>query len=88
MSLRDLNYNFIGRDISKISQKHLKSDQFFCEIFKAFQIHLKKDIHDVSEKSPKYILQVFASYQKYLTKIVSSDFRRAIEISDKIDAGA
>ena len=60
----------------------------FCDVFKTSQIHLRKDIHDVSEKSPKYILQVFATYQKYLTKIVSSDFRRAIEISDKIDAGA
>ena len=104
MSFRDLNYISIERDISKTSQKHLKSDQFFvkslrnfkyiskkmsfCDVFKTSQIHLRKDVHDISERSLKYILQVFVTYQKYPTKTVSCDFRRVIEISDKIDVEA
>ena len=37
MSLRDIDQIFIEREISGISQKHLKRD--FCDVFKTFQIH-------------------------------------------------
>ena len=40
-----------------------------------------------SETSQKHLTQVFVAFQKYLTKIVSCDFRRVIEISNEIDAG-
>ena len=40
-----------------------------------------------SETYQKHLLQVFVTFQKYPTKIVSCDFRRVIKISDKIDVG-
>ena len=46
MSLRDIDQIFIDREISGISQKHLKRD--FCDVFKTFQIHLKKDVFYVT----------------------------------------
>ena len=43
--------------------------------------------HDVSDTSQKHLSQVFVMFQKYPTKMDSSDFRRVITISDKIDVG-
>ena len=42
---------------------------------------------DVSETSQKHLSQVFLVFQKYVTKMISCDFRRLITISDKIDVG-
>ena len=39
--------------------------------------------YDVSETSKKYLLQVFVTFQKYPTKMVSCNFGRIIEITDK-----
>ena len=41
----------------------------------------------MSETSQKYLTQVFVAFQKYLTKMVSRDFRSVTEISDEIDVG-
>ena len=35
----------------------------------------------------KHLSQVFVVFQKYPTKMISSDFRKVITISDKIDEG-
>ena len=49
-------------------------------------------ISDTSQKdiylryiSQKYLLQVFVTFQKYLTKTVSCDVPKVIEIADEID---
>ena len=42
---------------------------------------------DISKTSQKHLLQVFVIFQKYLTIMVSCDFRRITEILDKIDMG-
>ena len=49
-------------------------------------------ISDTSQKdiylryiSQKYLLQVFVTFQKYLTKMVSCDVPKVIEIADEID---
>ena len=42
---------------------------------------------DVSETSQKHLSQVFLVFQKYVTKMISCNFRRLITISDKIDVG-
>ena len=56
MSLRCLNQIFIDRDISKNSQKHLKKDVSFCDVFTTSLIHLKKHAFFVTSlRRPKYI---------------------------------
>ena len=61
---------------------------FVC-VFKTSPRYLKKKclFRDVSETSQKYLTQVFVAFQKYLTKMVSRDFRSVTEISDEIDVG-
>ena len=51
--------------------------------------HISKKclLRDVSETSQKHLSQVFVIFQKYPTKMVSCDFGRVTEISDKIDVG-
>ena len=53
---RDLNQISIERNISEASQKHLKRDDFFCDVFKTSQRHLKKIIFcDVFKTSQKHL---------------------------------
>ena len=40
---------------------------------------------DMFKASQQYLSQVIVIFQKYPTKIVSYDFRRVTEVSDKID---
>ena len=42
---------------------------------------------DISEAPQRYLAQVFVIFQKYPTKMVSCDFHRVNEISDRTDVG-
>ena len=76
------------RDISETSLKHLKRDYFFVASLRRLKYMSKRCLLcDVSETSQKHLSQVFVIFQKFIIKMISSDFRRVITISDKIDVG-
>ena len=92
MSLRRLKYiskniSFSWRlwDVSKSSLKRRR----LCDAFKTSRTYLSKRclFREVSETSQKHLSQVFLVFQKYVTKMISCNFRRLITISDKIDVG-
>ena len=90
--LRDLSGTSQKRclfcDVFKMSQKHLKRDVFCVTSLRRLEnISKKMSFRDVYETSQKLLSQVFLVFQKYVTKMISCDFRRVITISDKIDVG-
>ena len=88
MSLGDLNEVSTERDISEITQKHLKKDGFFVTSLKHLNQISKmtsRAYRDISGTSQKHLLQVFLIFQKYRTKMVSCNIRRIITICDKIN---
>ena len=62
MSLRYFNPVFIERYISKNSQKHLKSDDFFVTSLN-FQREVACLLRAISETSQKYFLHVFVTFK-------------------------
>ena len=68
----------------KTSQKRLKKDVFCVTPLRRHR-HISKRclFRDVSEKSQKHLSQVILVFQKYVTKMISCNFRRLITISDK-----
>ena len=75
-------------DVLKTSQKHLKKDVICVTSLRRLEDISKRCLlREVSETSQKHLSQVFLVFQKYVTKIISCDFRRLITISDKEDVG-
>ena len=87
-SLRNISTEMPFCDVFKTSQKHLKIDVFCATSLRRLE-HISKRclFRDVSETSQKHLSQVFLVFQKYVTKMISCDFRRVITISGKIDVG-
>ena len=72
-------------DVSERSQSDLHWKRYLRDVSKTSQKRCL--FRDVSETSQKHLSQVFLVFQKYVTKMISCNFRRLITISDKIDVG-
>ena len=91
-SLRGLKYNSKKMSFFVTSLRHLKNISKKMSLawllWDVSSISQKRCLfRDVSETSQKHLSQVFLVFQKYVTKMISCDFRRVITISDKIDMG-